>query len=73
MNDVKLFKGKNCSKFLSVKSRLLVSECYCIWVTGWARRFLVKSEKEFKDRHRGDLSRSRFINAMCTAGRLRNV
>jgi hypothetical protein len=26
--------------------------------------FLVSSEKEFKDRHRKDLSRSRFINTM---------
>jgi hypothetical protein len=28
-----------------------------------ARKFLVLSEKEFKDGHRGDLNRSRFLNA----------
>jgi hypothetical protein len=33
-----------------------------------ARRFLVSLEKEFKDGHRGDLNRSRFVNGKSSKG-----
>jgi hypothetical protein len=51
----------------------------CRNVTGFgspgsgARRFLVSSEKEFKEEHGGDISRSRIINAKQSESRAKSV
>jgi hypothetical protein len=57
-------------KLHTVNIPLLVYLYHWIWVTGsWSQKVLVASEKEFKDGHRGDFNRNKFINAKLSKAR----